>query len=149
MNNILLIYWSKTGNTKSFIDFFVENSSCKVDVYNMKNGMLKKSELKKYNKICIGTYTWGYGKIPKQVKEFIIKHQDMLSNKEFFLFGSGNSIYPKFCGALDNIEIILNDLNSNVNSLVRIDQQFNKDDFTYSQIDRMKQNIKNFSEVNL
>jgi len=115
----------------------------------MRNGNVSDLDLRKYKKICIGTFTWGYGKIPRDVKEWIVENKDLLSNKFFYLFGSGNSIYPKFCGALDNIEIILQSLDSEVYNKVKIDQRFNEGDYTESQLLNIKKSIKNFSEVDL
>ena len=144
-----LLYWSKTGNTRTFVDFFVKHSTNEVDLYDMKKNLFKPHDLLKYDKICIGTYTWGYGKIPKEVKQFFINNQDLLSDKIFFLYGSGNSVYPKFCGAIDNLEIILEDLNSEIFFKFKIDQRFNEDDFDNEKLDLLSKKIKDFSEVKI
>lgn len=144
-----LLYWSKTGNTRTFVDYFVEKSNNEVDLYDMKKGLIKKNDLLKYDKICVGTYTWGYGKIPKEVKEFFIEHHELLSGKVFFLFGSGNSVYPKFCGAVDNLEIIIEDIGSEVFFKFKIDQRFNTDDFDTEKLDLLTKKIKDFSEVKI
>lgn len=147
-DKVLLLYWSKTGNTQTFVDHFVSQSSLPVDVYDMKRSpIISARDVKKYSKIVIGSYTWGYGKIPEPVKSFIIDNVSAFQNKTVFLFGSGNSIYPKFCGAIDNIEVIMNDIESEVYAKVKIDQRFNVSDYTEEQLRNINKSIKNFSEV--
>lgn len=147
-DKVLLLYWSKTGNTQTFVDHFVSQSSLPVDVYDMKRSpIISAKDVKKYSKIVIGSYTWGYGKIPKPVKSFIVDNVSAFQNKAVFLFGSGNSVYPKFCGAIDNIEVIMNDIESEVYAKVKIDQRFNVSDYTEEQLSNINKSIKNFSEV--
>lgn len=147
-DKVLLLYWSKTGNTQTFVDHFVSQSSLPVDVYDMKRSpVISSKDVKKYSKIVIGSYTWGYGKIPEPVKSFIVDNVSAFQNKTVFLFGSGNSIYPKFCGAIDNIEVIMNDIESEVYAKVKIDQRFNVSDYTEEQLSNINKSIKKFSEV--
>lgn len=115
----------------------------------MRNGNFNDADLSKYKKLCVGSYTWGYGKIPKETKEWLVKNKESLSNKHVYLFGSGNSIYPKFCGALDSIEFIFESLNSSVYNKIKLDQRYNRTDFTEEQLQNIKKSIKDFSEVDL
>lgn len=144
MDKVLLIYWSKTGNTKSFVDYFVQNSISDVDVLNVNKNDINPEILNDYNKICIGSYSWNNGKIPPRVKQYIIDNKDYFRNKDIFIFGSGNSIYTHFCAAVDNIEIIMNDLSSDVKYKIKFDHQFHEQDFTEQEINELKKAIRYF-----
>lgn len=108
MQKLLVLYTSKTGNTESFVDWFEEKFSSQFDItyfnlYRDKN--LKNIE--QYDIIALGSYTWANGKIPVEMKRFVIENRELLQEKVAFLFGSGITIYAHFCAALDNIQIIL------------------------------------------
>lgn len=144
MDRTLLIYWSKTGNTKTFVDYFVNNSTNEVDIINVSKENIDASILDNYNKICIGCYTWNNGKIPPKAKRFIINNSQHFKNKDIFIFGSGNTTYTYFCAAVDNIEIIMNDLQSNVEYKVKFDNQFHESDFTEDHQTELKKAIQKF-----
>lgn len=108
MKKLLILYTSKTGNTESFVDWFGEQFSNQFDItyfnlYRDKN--LKNIE--QYDIIALGSYTWANGKIPVEMKRFVIENRELLQEKVAFLFGSGITIYAHFCAALDSIQIIL------------------------------------------
>jgi flavodoxin I len=69
------------------------------------------SELVQYDGIAIGAYTWGDGELPD---EFLDVYEAMseldLSGRKAAVFGSGDSSYPIFCGAVDTIEEKLKEL---------------------------------------
>lgn len=108
--NILIYYASLTGNTYSFIDYvkkeFPDNKYTIVSEREMRKSPI---DMSKFDKIMIGTYTWSTGKIPNRVKRFIIDNREILKDKKPLIFGSGITIYPHFCGAVDNIEIIIDE----------------------------------------
>jgi flavodoxin I len=93
-----LIYYSLTGNTKGIIN---KINISDYDVYNLNEN--ENINLDQYETILIGTSTWGDGIPPKpllNMKEQLFK----ISNKKIGLFGSGNSHYQYYCGALDLLE---------------------------------------------
>lgn len=106
-SKILVIYNSQTGNTESFVDYLEDSYDHDFKVVNLFNRRPKEEELRWADHILLGTYTWADGKIPAQFKQFVIDFSSLLGEKTLFLFGSGITIYPHFCRALDNIEIIL------------------------------------------
>lgn len=118
----LLIYTSKTGNTKAFADFIIKNIDIEVGNFD--------SDITKHNKIVLGAYTWGYGKIPSDMKEFIIKNRDNWEGKEVFIFGSGLTIYPTFCKAVNSMKKIIEDCGGNVVGFFKFEQKFNESDYT-------------------
>ena len=96
-----IFYYSNTGNTKSLVEKIMEDRN-DFDVFNLKK-IDDFSVIDKYKNIILGTSSWGNGVPPR----FFSKHQaelkKYLNNKNIGLFGSGNSIYPYYCGALDLI----------------------------------------------
>lgn len=125
----LLIYTSKTGNTKTFADFVQKYNGVIVGDYN--------SDITKHNKILIGAYTWADGKIPKDLKQFIVDNKDNWKNKRVFIFGSGNTIYPKFCGAVDGIETILEDCGADIIGTFKFEQRFKEEDYYIQDLVRL------------
>jgi len=108
MQKLLVLYTSKTGNTKSFVDWFGKQFSNQFDItyfnlYRDKN----LTNIEQYDIIALGSYTWANGKIPVEMKRFVIENRELLQEKVAFLFGSGITIYAHFCAALDSIQIIL------------------------------------------
>ncbi|UDY80689.1 flavodoxin domain-containing protein [Geobacillus phage GR1] len=137
---ILLVISSKTGNTRTFVDFFKEHCSREVIVCEDYS-----ASLKDYDKIAFGCYTWGNGKIPKQLKEFLIKNHHLLKDKEVFIFGSGNSIYPRFCGAVDGVSKICSDSGAKIVGTFKFEQRFNTLNFDKEEIDNLIEIIKEWS----
>lgn len=108
MQKLLVLYTSKTGNTQSFVDWFGKQFSNQFDItyfnlYRDKN----LTNIEQYDIITLGSYTWANGKIPVEMKRFVIENRELLQEKVAFLFGSGITIYTHFCAALDSIQIIL------------------------------------------
>lgn len=108
MQKLLVLYTSKTGNTQSFVDWFGKQFSNQFDItyfnlYRDKN----LTNIEQYDIITLGSYTWANGKIPVEMKRFVIENRELLQEKVAFLFGSGITIYVHFCAALDSIQIIL------------------------------------------
>ena len=108
MQKLLVLYTSKTGNTESFVDWFGKQFSNQFDItyfnlYRDKN----LTNIEQYDIITLGSYTWANGKIPVEMKRFVIENRELLQEKVAFLFGSGITIYAHFCAALDSIQIIL------------------------------------------
>ena len=108
MQKLLVLYTSKTGNTQSFVDWFGKQFSNQFDItyfnlYRDKN----LTNIEQYDVITLGSYTWANGKIPVEMKRFVIENRELLQEKVAFLFGSGITIYAHFCAALDSIQIIL------------------------------------------
>jgi flavodoxin I len=118
----ILIYCSKTGNTKTFVEYIAN----KVDIW-VADGF--NVDITNYDKIILGSYTWGNGKIPTEMKDFLIKNKDNFKGKRVYVFGSGYSIYPKFCGAVDGIIKIMTDCDADVQWCFKFEKRFNKDDF--------------------
>lgn len=100
---IAIVYASATGNTRAVADLLREISfeeRVSVQLYAIKDFPL--CELSRYDGVIIGTYTWGSGEIPKEMRSLFTAFEE-LGNKGLVtaVFGTGDSCYAHFCGAVD------------------------------------------------
>lgn len=117
-----MVGFSKTGNTYMFMDYLKQfNNSIEEYRYNIRDYV--DIDVSAYDLIIVGTNTWGDGKIPSNCKEFIIRNATKY-NKKWIVFGTGNSIFTHFCGAVDGICKILNDTDNNVLYTFKYEQRF-------------------------
>lgn len=91
-----------------------------------------------YDTLVIATSTLGDGEIPPVFRVLAPQFRE-LENKNIALFGSGNSIYPYFCGALDVFENFLGKKN-------RILFKFKFEEFP---LERDIQELRNLFEIKL
>lgn len=100
---LAIVYTSVTGNTKELAEGIYRISlrkSLDTDMYRIEE--FQESYLLQYDVIVIGTYTWGNGEIPKEMWRLYhafesLNRKDMLTA----VFGTGDSFYPNYCGAVD------------------------------------------------
>jgi flavodoxin I len=106
---IAVVYTSKTGNTEELIQILFQlflNKNSDVALYRIEQFPLK--ELSQFDGIVLGTYTWGDGEIPCEMmdlyREFEIQNVRHIITG---VVGTGDSGYPKFCGAVDGFRDML------------------------------------------
>ncbi|MYL57371.1 flavodoxin [Virgibacillus halodenitrificans] len=105
MGNILILYASSTGNTELMADA-IEKYLRKID-YQVINKTfdydpIDVHDLLKYDGLLIGTYTWDDGELPYEVEDFFEELEGVdLTGKSVGVFGSGDSFYDTFGGAID------------------------------------------------
>lgn len=105
---ILAILQTLTGNTRSFLEYAEEKYGDAIEITVVDPyTQIANTEWAKYDGIMLGSYTWNMGKIPIEMKEFIIDHRDELLNQNVLIFGSGWSVYETYCWAVDSMGIIL------------------------------------------
>lgn len=105
---ILAIVESLTGNTMSFIEYAEEIYGNEITVKKVDPfTYIDDSEWRDYDKVMLGCYTWGMGKMPVEMKDFIIDYRDILLEQDILLFGSGWTVYETYCWAVDGMGIIL------------------------------------------
>jgi flavodoxin I len=106
---LAIVYSSKTGNTEEVVHlirqlFFMK----KVDVTLFRIEEFPIMELSNYEAVVIGTYTWGNGEIPHEMIEFYRAFETQDVKKVLTgVIGTGDSDYPKFCGAVDQFKDML------------------------------------------
>lgn len=107
--SVAIVYASVSGNTKELADLIYRiflSKSVEIAIYRIEEFSL--SDLRNYDVVAIGTYTWGNGDIPKEMRQLYqafesIGRKDMTTA----VFGTGDSFYPMFCGAVDHFRDML------------------------------------------
>lgn len=98
-----LIYYTLSGNTLSMIEMLDLDG---FEVVPLNRRTAGEINLLQYDVLAIATSTLGDGELPKIFKRLLPQfHQ--LKGKEIILFGSGNSLFQHYCGALDVLENFL------------------------------------------
>ena len=96
MKKIGLLYGSTTGNTEEVAEMIAnEIGSENVDVLDVAN--ISMEDAMKYERLIMGTSTWGSGDLQDDWEEFVeaLKEAD-LSGKKVALFGLGDQVkYPE------------------------------------------------------
>lgn len=125
MKKTLIIYQTLSGNTETCVPYLQKHFES--DVIKL-NKMRNDINFSKYDNILIGCFTWNDGKIPARIKRVIIENSKSFEGKNVLVFGSGNSIYANFCGAVENISKIM--LDCNVKNLAKMpfEQRFHADE---------------------
>nr|WP_254782443.1 flavodoxin domain-containing protein [Bacillus sp. OK048] len=106
---VAIIYSSVTGNTKELAEELYQillEEVTDVSIFRIEKFPL--SHLGKFDAVMIGTYTWGNGEIPKEMWD-LYQAFELLNKKDITtaVFGTGDSFYPKFCGAVDQFRDML------------------------------------------
>ena len=111
MSEVLLVYASMTGNTEEMANL-VEKGLLEVGATVEKKDVVDvdASAIEEYQNILLGAYTWGEGALPD---EFLDLYDDLeamdLSEKTFAVFGTGDTSYSVYCGAVDLLEDVIKD----------------------------------------
>lgn len=105
MSRFLLLYASSTGNTELMAEAmkdYLQNHGHDVVVKTFDFDQIETEELLDYDAVFIGTYTWDDGDLPFEVEDFYDELDDVdLSGKLFGVFGSADSFYDTYGGAID------------------------------------------------
>jgi flavodoxin I len=107
--SVAIVYASVSGNTKELAEELYRillTKSVQISIYSIEEFSV--SDLCYYNAVAIGTYTWGNGEIPREMRQLYqafesIKRKDITTA----VFGTGDSCYPMFCGAVDKYRDML------------------------------------------
>jgi len=104
-----IVYTSVTGNTenlaKLLADAFRKQSN---DVFLYKIEVFNVEWVNQFDVFVIGTYTWGRGEIPNNMKALYQNFQTTkYPNLITGIFGTGDRFFPQFCGAVDRFRDLL------------------------------------------
>lgn len=116
MSNIILIYASMTGNTEEMSEAVAEGIREEGGELVMKSVLdANVSELKQYEGILLGTYTWGDGDLPDEFLDFYDEMDHIqLKYKRAAVFGSCDSAYLAYGAAVDTLIEKLKELGADV-----------------------------------
>jgi flavodoxin I len=124
-----IVYTSVTGNTKELAEYVYQiflRQSVDLKIYRIEEFPLV--HLSSYHAVVIGTYTWGSGEIPKEMWA-LYQAFESLEKKDITtaVFGTGDSFYPNYCGAVNQFRDMLY-TNSNLAATLKIELMLQKQD---------------------
>ena len=133
MRSVLIVYATSTGNTELLAEAIhdhLDRSHYNVDMKTFDFDPIDVNEFHKYDAILVGTYTWDDGELPYEVEDFYEELEDVdLTGKIFGVFGSADSFYDTYGGAIDLIADRLKTLKANlVPERLKVDLEPNKKD---------------------
>lgn len=104
--NTIIVYVSMTGTTELMARSIEKELIKGGDQVIVKDAIETfAEELKPYERILIGSYTWGDGDLPDEAIDFYEELKNMnLTGKEAAVFGPGDSSYDHFARAVDIFE---------------------------------------------
>ncbi|WP_088009264.1 flavodoxin domain-containing protein [Indiicoccus explosivorum] len=109
MVTVCLIYTTMTGNTEEIADILageLTERGATVVKKNMSMDPISAGELAHADGIAFGTYTYSDGELPFETEETAEDLERMdLAGKPVALFGSGDTMYEHFCGAVDEMTV--------------------------------------------
>ena len=105
MKTILILYVSTTGNTEAIAQLLqdaIDPDAFRVTLQEVSLGDADTLDLTQYDGILFGTHTYDDGDLPFETDVFIDElPQASLSRQIVGVFGSGDTSYSYFCGAVD------------------------------------------------
>ncbi len=105
MGKILVAYASTTGNTELMAEAITDHL-----IYLGHEAVMKSfdfdpvyvDDLSKYDAVIVGTHTWDDGSLPYEIEDFYDEIEDVtITGKIFAVFGSADSFYDDYGGAID------------------------------------------------
>lgn len=101
---IAIVYTSISGNTEDTAnmiarEFQLLGVACRVFTVG------DTPDLSIYDVVLFGSYTWGDGSLPVTMRKFLrqIIKIDIQILRSASVFGTGDTIFPKYCRAVDEI----------------------------------------------
>ncbi len=116
MSKILMVFTSLTGNTRDMADAIAEGIKSENVELDIKEVMYASGDdLLKYDGIALGAYTWGDGDLPDEFLDFFDEMSEVqLDGQKAIVFGSCDSSYPVFGGAVDQLVDKLKEIGAEV-----------------------------------
>lgn len=108
MRKAALIYSSITGNTLEVVKRLETYLSRDLLLEVISIEEFKLATITNYDLIIVGTYSWGDGEIPLEMEPLYeaFENEDTKHIKTA-VFGTGDSFYPHFCGAVNEFRDML------------------------------------------
>ncbi|SMQ79794.1 flavodoxin I [Bacillus sp. OV166] len=119
---IAIVYSSKTGNTEELAQLIFHlflKKNVMVSLFRIEQFRVR--DLSQFEAVVIGTYTWGNGEIPQEMMELYRAFETQDVKKVLTgVIGTGDSGYPKFCGAVDEFKDMLY-VHTNLSATLKIE----------------------------
>ncbi|ASK62664.1 flavodoxin [Virgibacillus phasianinus] len=138
MSKILMLYASVTGNTEEIavaIAEMLQKYNHEITMKTFDVDAIDVEELTEYDAILVGTYSWDDGAMPYEVEDFYEELEDAeLTDKLVGVFGSGDTFYETFGGAIELLGNRFEELGANVMpDWIKIDLEPDEKDFARCQ----------------
>ncbi|WP_151734552.1 flavodoxin [Paenibacillus tengchongensis] len=106
MPKVLVAFASLTGNTEEMAELIVEGIRAAGGEAVMKSVTdCNAIEIQEYEGVLLGAYTWGDGELPDEFLDFYEEMDELeLQGVKAAVFGSGDTGYEIYCGAVDQLE---------------------------------------------
>lgn len=107
---IAIVYTSITGNTESLANKVYENAAALPDhfisLFTVKQFPFEL--LTDFDAILVGTYTWGNGRIPREMRR-LYEGLEAINRKQLVtgVFGTGDRFFANYCGAVNQFRDML------------------------------------------
>src|SRR5699024_8114700 len=99
------LYASTTGNTEMVMEIiaeYLEDHQYEVDIKSFDFDAIEVEDIPNYDAVLVGTHTWDDGELPYEVEDFYEELEDVdINGKLFGVFGSADSFYDTYGGAID------------------------------------------------
>lgn len=130
--HFLMLYASGTGNTELMAEAMVahlENNQHEVVTKTFDFDPIGVEELLRYDAVLIGTHTWDDGDLPYEVEDFYEELEDVdITGRVFGVFGSADSFYDTYGGAVDLMADQLNNLGAAPPKQLKVDLEPDRED---------------------
>jgi flavodoxin I len=99
----IIVYSSMTGTTESMAETIGKKIMQSGETVIIKDAIeVFATDLSSYDRILIGSYTWGDGDLPDEMAALYDELSEIdLTGKMAAVFGPGDSTYPHFANAVD------------------------------------------------
>jgi len=119
MKKILIAYASATGNTELIAeiiaDYLKQQSSYEVKIKDFDLDTVRAKDILDYDATLLGIYTWTDGELPYEVEDFYEQLDFVdIEDKVVGVFGSGDTFYEDFGGAVDIMYDLLKEKKCNL-----------------------------------
>jgi len=106
MVKVLVVYASLTGNTEEMAELIVEGIRQAGGEAVLKSVTeCNAIEINSYKGVLLGAYTWGDGELPDEALDFYDEMDELeMTAIKSAVFGSGDTGYAIYCGAVDLLE---------------------------------------------
>ncbi|MGP4081369.1 flavodoxin [Pseudalkalibacillus sp. R45] len=118
MKRVLILYASMSGNTEEMADLIergLRNDTIDIVKKQIDIDDISVDELRTYDGLLVGSYTWGDGDLPDEMEDFYDDLEDVnLSGIRAATFGSCDSMYPQYGAAVDILQDKLSELGAKI-----------------------------------
>ncbi|MGG3943249.1 flavodoxin domain-containing protein [Peribacillus psychrosaccharolyticus] len=123
---IAIVYHSAGGNTKAIAEAI---ASFLPDSQLYRVSEVDSSALSAFDGLIVGTYTWGNGELPAKMVAFYRELETLdLTQTVTAVFGTGETNYQHFCGAVDIFRDMLF-AKSRLAVTLKIEQMYQETDY--------------------